>query len=57
MNTTIGHKVSVKELAQALRKTTGTIRRLAREGKLPGAKLVGGTWYFDIERINNYFSR
>ena len=54
---TIRPKVGVKEVAAAFGKTQKTIRNLARKGKLPGARRVNGRWYFDTERLNNFFSK
>ncbi len=36
--------LSMSELATKVGSTAGTLRRLALEGKLPGAYKVGGVW-------------
>ena len=57
MDAIIKPKLGVKEVAAAFGKTQKTIRNLARKGKLPGARRVNGRWYFDAERLNNFFSK
>jgi len=39
--------LTVDEAAKMLKIHPETVRRLAREGKLPGAYRVGGQWRFD----------
>ena len=43
----------VEEVSEYLRIHPYTVRRLAREGKIPCFK-VGGQWRFDIEEIIKY---
>lgn len=41
--------LSLKQLASIVGRHEGTLRRLAREGKLPGAYRLGGTWLISRE--------
>ena len=41
------------ELAEAVKLHPYTIRRLAREGKIPGFKF-GGQWRFDAQEIESW---
>lgn len=42
--------VRAEDVASYLGKSAKEVRRLAREGKIPGRK-VGGVWYFNPRRI------
>jgi len=44
----------VEEAADYLRTTTRSLRRLAREGKVPARK-VGGEWRFHRLALEDYF--
>ena len=50
-------RIGVKELAKALLKSPYTIRKMARAGKLPGAKKIGRDWSFDVEKVNRFLNR
>lgn len=52
----IKRRVNIHEVAAALGKSAHTIRRLARAGKIPGARKLG-QWSFDPERINAALAR
>lgn len=43
----------VEEVSEYLRVHPYTIRRLAREGKIPSFK-IGGQWRFDTKEIENW---
>ncbi len=43
----------VEEVSEYLRFHPHTIRRLARQGKIPAFK-VGGQWRFDVKTINEW---
>ena len=43
----------VKEVSKYLRVHPYTVRRLAREGKIPAFK-AGGQWRFDTEEIEDW---
>lgn len=49
-------RIGVEEVAEALGKKPDTIRRLARKGKIPGARKIG-QWSFDPDRINAFFAK
>lgn len=49
--------VSAKEVAEFLNITEGTVYRLAKEGKLPGAVRVGNQWRFDLTQIEELFHK
>ena len=44
---------TVEEVAEALKLHPYTVRRLCREGKIPGFKF-GGQWRFQKESINKF---
>ena len=44
---------TVEELAKYLKLHTFTVRRLAREGKIPSFK-AGGQWRFDLNEIEDW---
>ena len=44
---------TVEELAKYLKLHTFTVRRLAREGKIPSFK-AGGQWRFDLREIEEW---
>ena len=44
---------TIEEVAEALKLHPYTVRRLCREGKLPGFK-VGGQWRFHKESIDKF---
>ena len=44
---------TVEELAKYLKLHTFTVRRLAREGKIPSFK-AGGQWRFDLKEIEEW---
>ena len=50
----MAENMTAEQLAQYLRTTPGTIRRLARQGLLPGEK-VGRMWRFDKAEIDDWF--
>lgn len=43
--------LTAEEVAKYFRVHPYTVKRLAREGKLPGFK-IGGQWRFNLEKIN-----
>lgn len=45
--------LTAEEIAEFLRVHPYTVKRLAREGKLPGFK-VGGQWRFDALEIDKW---
>jgi excisionase family DNA binding protein len=45
--------LTAEEIAKYLRVHPYTVKRLAREGKLPGFK-VGGQWRFDSQEIEKW---
>lgn len=45
--------LTVEEVATYLRKSTSTVYRLARQGKLPGRK-IGGTWRFSHQVLDEW---
>jgi len=47
---------TVDEVAQALKLHPYTIRRLSREGKIPGFKF-GGQWRFHKEAIQKWMTK
>ena len=57
MSDIIKQRAGVKEIAAALNLSPVTVRRLARQGRLPSAKRIGKNWSFDVERINRFFSK
>ena len=50
-------RIGVAALATALLKSPYTIRKMARAGKLPGAKKIGRDWSFDAEKVNRWLNR
>ena len=50
-------RIGVADLAKALLKSPYTIRKMARAGKLPGAKKIGRDWSFEAEKVNRFLSR
>lgn len=45
--------LTVSEVSRYLRKSTSTIYRLTREGRLPGKK-VGGTWRYSRRGLDEW---
>lgn len=48
--------MTVPEVAEFFKMTEGTVRRLAREGSLPGRK-VGGEWRFLRKSIETFLEQ
>lgn len=46
--------LTVPEVAKWLAKHPGQVRRMAREGKLPGAIKIEETWRFDRRAIEDW---
>ena len=51
---TFSDLLTVKEVAQKLRYHPEHVRKLAREGKLPGAKKLLGRWLFDKAMLSQW---
>ena len=47
---------TVEEVAEALKLHPYTVRRLCREGKIPGFK-IGGQWRFDKKEFDEWRKR
>ena len=43
--------IDVKRVAKLLSISEFTARKLARDGKIPGATKVGGVWRFDPQKL------
>jgi len=43
--------MTCEEVAEILRKAPWTIRKMARIGRIPGARRIGGHWRFQPEKI------
>ena len=46
--------LTVRELAEYLRVTPGTIYRMTREQTIPGAFRVLGSWRFNVEQLDQW---
>ena len=44
--------LTIKELAQKVKRSPETLRSLARKGELRGAYKIGGSWRFRIEALD-----
>jgi len=51
----MGEIMTTREMAEYLRSSPGTVKRLARAGRLPGLKL-GHTWRFRKSDIDELFT-
>ena len=50
------HRVSVRELAEALRVSTDTVRRAYRKGEIPAIR-VQTALRFDLQEVHTYMQR
>jgi excisionase family DNA binding protein len=46
--------MTVNEVAKYTNLHPYTIRRLAREGKIPGCRKLGGTWEFHKKELDDF---
>ncbi len=47
--------MTVDEFALKFKMKKQTVRACAKSGKIPGARRIGGRWYFHEEAILKYF--
>jgi excisionase family DNA binding protein len=50
----INELLTVREVAKYTNLHPYTVRKLAREGKMPGCQKLGGTWLFSKKELDDY---
>lgn len=53
---TIPGLLSVEELAEVLERHPEHVRRITRQGRVPGAKKVLGRWFYDQKAIQKWIA-
>lgn len=47
--------LSIKQAAEQFGTSVHTLRAVAKSGRLPGARKIGGQWYVHCRTLEHYF--